>query len=555
MLSHSIVLNRLSFRHPSADRLLLHEQTVTIPSAVVGLIGPNGAGKTTLAGLIAGTLAPSGGTVSVAGTVFTVPQDLPQSPRSVAHALGIAPIRSALIRILEGGMIEGDLEVVDTDWDIDERALAALSAMGFEAPDARLLDRPVASLSGGQAMRVGLAAARLAGADWTILDEPTNNLDAHGRRSLLDALAGWGSGLLVVSHDRELLNTVSAILELRDGRLRLFGGALDAFDETVAQEQEAARAELSRAESQYAKEKQQRVAAQTTADRRVRYGRKMHAQKREPRIIMNQRKRAQQVSVGKLKDQMADREERARTEVAEAEAALRDTDRIRLDLGDTVVPAGRRVLDVGAALEMCLVGPERVRLTGRNGAGKSTLLDAIRTGGTASLEERAPRVDGGTWSVAAHVPVGVLAQDDTLPHSATAFDAVRSAVPTVDPHRVRETLAGLELRADAADRTVRALSGGERLKVALASVLLVEPAPQLLLLDEPTNNLDRESVAVLVQALADYRGGLLVVTHDDDFAERAGLTAVVDMASLRGIDVPAQHGSVPHGSVQHRAQG
>nr|WP_232483364.1 ATP-binding cassette domain-containing protein [Brevibacterium yomogidense] len=514
------------------------------------MIGPNGAGKTTLAGLIADSLAPSGGTVSVAGTVFAVPQDLPQSTRSVAHALGIAHIRRALGRILEGGMAEGDLEAVGTDWDIDERALVALSAMGFETPDACLLDRPVATLSGGQAVRVGLAAARLAGADWTILDEPTNNLDAHGRRSLLDALAGWRGGLLVVSHDRELLNTVSAILELRDGRLRLFGGALDAFDEMLALEQAAARAELSRAESQHAKEKHQRVTAQTIADRRVRYGRKMHAQKREPRMIMNQRKRAQQVSVGKLTEQMADREEQARTAVEEAEAAVRDTGRIRLDLGDTIVPAGRRVLDVGAALEVQLVGPERVRLRGCNGAGKSTLLEAIRTGGTASLEERAPRVDGGTWSVAALVPVGILAQDDTLTPSATAFEAVRGAVPTVDPHRVRETLAGLELRAAAADRRVHALSGGERLKVALASVLLAEPAPQLLLLDEPTNNLDRESVTVLVHALTDYRGALLVVTHDDDFAERAGLTASIDMASLRGTD-----GSPQRGSAEHRARG
>lgn len=545
MTTPSIVLTHLTFARSGVVRPLVDDQTLTIPAGAVGLIGPNGGGKSTLAGLIARTLAPTAGTVSDPGTVFTLPQDLTRSTRTVADELGIAPVREALARVLDGRMRDRDLDAVGADWDIEERALSVLAGLGFAGPDHDVLDRRVDTLSGGQAVRVGLAAARLAGADWTILDEPSNNLDAPGRAALLASLASWTGGLLVISHDRALLGTVDTIVELREARLRLFGGDLAAFEQALVQEQETALAQLSRAESEYAKELSQRVNAQIVTDRRVRYGKRMFAQKREPRAVMKARKRSQQESAGRLRAQMADREATAREAVAAAESAVRETTAIRLDLGMTAVPGGRRVLEVSGARDLVLVGPDRVRLTGANGSGKSTLLETVqaRAGRCAGhLDERAGRADGGRWRVVPHVPVGALGQDPSMPQDATAFEAVRRAAPRADAHRVRETLAGLELRGSEAQRPVSALSGSERLRVALASVLLADPAPQLLLLDEPTNNLDMDSVTVLVQALGDYRGALVVVSHDEDFIRRAGLDSTIDMAALRGLDDPVHSG-------------
>lgn len=263
-------------------------------------------------------------------------------------------------------------------------------------------------------------------------------------------------------------------------------------------ERNVALARLSRAESEHAKERPQRVTSQIVTDRRVRYGKKMFAQKREPRAVMRLRKRSQQESAGKLRAQMADREQKARAAVDASETAVRETTVIRLDLGATAVPRGRRVLDVSA--------------------------------------------DGDRWTVVPHVAVGTLDQDPWLPQDTTAFGAVRRGAPGTDPHRVRETLAGLELRGDAAQRPVPALSGGERLRVALDAVLPTEPAPQLLLLDEPTNNLDMDSVTVLVEALGDHRGALLVVSHDEDFVQRIGLRSEIDMTTLRGLTDPSASG-------------
>lgn len=532
----AISVNQLSFRWPGADAELISDQTLTIPPGRVGLIGGNGSGKSTLVGLLTGRHAPTGGTISTSGDVWVMPQDLPTSTDSVAQVLGIATARAALRRLLAGEGTGEDVDLVGEDWSLEEDALAALAGVGYRGADPDLLDRPLASLSGGQAMRVGLAAARMSGAAWTVLDEPSNNLDAAGRAALAALIEGWPGGLLLVSHDRELLDRVDAIVELRGATLRLFGGNFEAYRSALAVEQEAARSALAKAKGDHAEEKRQRIASQTTLARRVRAGDKASAEKREPKIVMGLRKREAQVSAGKLRGEMAQKEEDARRAVDEAAAKIRKDVRIRLDLAATAVPAGRRVLRIGG-FEM--VGPERVRLEGHNGSGKSTLLEAIVSGDTRDLERRVPRADARPWSVTSVVPVGILRQDPALPGEISAAQAVRRRAPGASEHRIREILAGLELRGEASSRLCRDLSGGERLRVALAGVLAAEPAPQLLLLDEPSNNLDLESVEVLSGALAEFEGAVLLVTHDPRVAEDAGVQLTVTMGELAGDDSAA----------------
>ncbi|WP_051297687.1 ATP-binding cassette domain-containing protein [Brevibacterium album] len=578
--SPAITAAHLSFAWPdgsAASRAhgtggVIDDQTLTIPAGLIGMIGANGAGKTTFARLLAGELQPISGRIDAGGPVWVLPQDLPQQDRTVAEVLGISDTLAALRRVLSGeageAQIAADMEAIGEDWDIEERALAALASVGLAsaglastAPDPAsaeqapsLLDRRMSSLSGGQAMRAGLAGAVLAGAAWTILDEPTNNLDSAGRSALFSALEALRGGVLAISHDRELLERVDAVVELRHGRLRVFGGTFGEYEAALEVEQAAARADVAQAKSAQQLERRQRIEAEQKLARRERYGKKMEANKREPKIIMGLRKREAQVSAAKLRGMVADREAAAEAELETARERVREQVDIRLSLPDTEVPARRRVLEVEAACGECaLVGPARVRLEGANGSGKSTLLRAIvaaseaaagerareaASGGSCAddpirLLERAPRADGRTWTLRPRVPTAYLSQSAELPEEETAEAAVRIAAPEAGPHEVRAMLAALELRGSAAQRRCGDLSGGERLRVALAGMLLRRPAPQLLLLDEPTNSLDLDSVRVLVSALEDFRGALLVVTHDPAFARDLGLEEEWVMETMR----------------------
>ncbi len=205
--AHSISLGSLTFAWPDSAPLI-NAQTAVIPAGVTGLIGANGAGKTTLGRLIAGQLHPTSGTITGPVNVWTLPQDLPGSQQTAAEVLGIGPARAALARVLAGEGTSSDYDVIGDDWDIAERAMATLAALGLDAVDERIVDRVVATFSGGQAMRIGLAAARLAGSDWTILDEPTNNLDMDSVAVLIQALASHRGALIVVSHDERFVAEV-----------------------------------------------------------------------------------------------------------------------------------------------------------------------------------------------------------------------------------------------------------------------------------------------------------------------------------------------------------
>jgi ATPase subunit of ABC transporter with duplicated ATPase domains len=501
-----------------------------------GLVGLNGSGKSTLLKLIAGELTPASGSVRVdGGPLGYLPQDLNLAADTPVDAvLGIAERRAALHAIESGDASEENFSALGDDWDVEERALAELGRLGLGATDAPgLLDRSIGELSGGETVLLGLAGQllRRPAPAVLLLDEPTNNLDRAARERLYAAVRAWRGVLLVVSHDRELLGMMDRIAELRPDGLRLFGGDFDAYQSALEAEQEAAERAVRNAEGDLRREKRDLQGAHTRNDRRAAYGRKMQAQKREPKIVMGNRKRAAQVTAAKQRDLHQGKVREAADRLTEAESAVRDDDEIRVDLPDTAVPPGRTVLTAeglrlpygrGAVPEVLdLRGPERVALVGPNGAGKTTLLRLISGQLTQSEGELK------TW-----VPVRTLPQrldgevlDDRL---SVAANVARYA-PAAGPTEIRGRLARFLFRGARADRPVGELSGGERFRAALAALLLADPAPQLLLLDEPTNNLDLSSVRQLTEALRAYRGALIVVSHDEPFLADLELTSRWEM--------------------------
>lgn len=516
--SSALVCTGLGFRRPDGSPVLENLQLAVGPGRT-GLIGSNGAGKSTLLKLIAGELSPAAGSVKVAGEVGYLPQHASLDTHlRVDEALGIAAARAALHAIEGGDPSEEHFTAIGDDWDVEERARATLDQLGLPGLD---LDRTIGEVSGGEGVLLRLAALLLRRPDVLLLDEPTNNLDGPARQRLYDAVTGWSGVLVVVSHDRELLELVDRIADLRDGEVHWYGGNFSAYEHALAVEQEAAERTVRAAEADVQRQKRELADAQVKLARRVRYGNKMNANKREPKIVMNERKREAQVSAGKHRTLHTERLKEARERLDEAAEAVRDDDEIRIDLPYTAVPPGRTVLTLhalrtrfGARAELEVRGPERIALTGRNGSGKTTLL---RT-----LAGEIPPLEG---TAEAHVPYRFLPQRlDVLDPELTVAENVARFAPDATNNHIRARLARFLFKGARADQQAGTLSGGERFRASLAALMLAEPAPQLLMLDEPTNNLDLASVRRLVTALDSYEGALLVVSHDRAFLRDIGIT-------------------------------
>jgi ATPase subunit of ABC transporter with duplicated ATPase domains len=533
----SIACRNLSFAWPDGT-VVLDGLDLTLGPGRTGLIGVNGSGKSTLLNLIAGRLEPTSGAVGVDGDLAYLPQHVAlHAQRAIDDVLGIAEKRAVLRAVEAGAVTAANLEALEDDWDVEERAREVLDRLGLHHVG---LDRTVGTLSGGEAVALGLAARLLRRPDVLLLDEPTNNLDLERRRGLYDTVARFRGVLVVVSHDRALLEHMDRIVDLRDGGVRVYGGNLTAYEEAVAAEQEAAVRRVRTARADVRRQRRELVEARIKLDRRRRTGRKAEAEHRVPNVVAQERKRQAQVSAGKLREVHSDRVATAEAELAQAAEAVRADDEIRVELPETEVPSRRRVVDCVAVnvghprqrrlwdrdVDLALRGPERVALLGPNGAGKTTLLRMI-------AGQVAP--DTGAVQVGVDGVRYVPQRLDLLDDRQSVLDNVRRYAPSATTNELRARLARFQFRGERAEQRAGTLSGGERFRAVLAALLSAQPAPRLLMLDEPTNNLDLASVAQLERALEAYRGALIVASHDVPFLERIRITRWVRLERAAGL--------------------
>ncbi|WP_405095985.1 ribosomal protection-like ABC-F family protein [Micromonospora sp. NBC_01412] len=530
-----IVCSALSFAWPD-DTPVFSDLSFSVPGGRTGLVAANGAGKSTLLRLIAGELRPTTGSVTVRGTLGYLPQHLPfTGEQSVAQLLGVDQIIAALHAIEAGDASEEHFTTVGNEWDVEERTRAELDRLGLGD---LTLDRKLGTLSGGQVVSLGLAAQLLKRPDVLLLDEPTNNLDSEARDRLTAVLRAWTGCLLVVSHDRALLDEVDRIAALANGEIEWYGGTYTDYEQAARGRREAAERQVRNAEQDLKRQKRDMQQARERAARRASNASRNLSNAGLARIVAGGLKRDAQVSAARSNETHADRVGDAQARLDQAGRAARQDDRIAIELPGTNVPAGRTVFQgehlragydgrpvfAGEGVDLTIRGPERIALTGANGAGKSTLLRLI-SGDRTPVSGTAARADG---------RVAYLSQRlDLLDPARTVAENLAAFAPALPDADRMNLLARFLFRGSRVHLPVRVLSGGERLRATLACILFAEPAPQLLLLDEPTNNLDLVSVGQLESALVAYQGAFVVVSHDERFLTEIGVTRWLRLADGR----------------------
>lgn len=518
--SPHLVLHQLTCQFADGETLF-GPLDLTFDQQHCGLVGRNGVGKTRLLRLIAGLDLPGSGHVESHASLAYVAQQPDIVPQTtLAQLLGYGETFAALARLELGRPQAEDIDRLEGQWDLSDRLQAAFGAAGLPVFDPQ---RPASDLSGGERMRAALCGAMLGSADFLLLDEPTNHLDTRARDWLYQQLESWRGGLLVASHDRQLLARMQRIVELTPAALHSYGGNYQDYRRQRDLEQQAARAGL-----EHARQERRRTRARQQKEHDISQRRSAQTLKAVDTLNIASFERvaykaAAKESLGTLRKQHQEQKGSLDAAVHEAWQRVEEDSPVMLTLPGSAVAAGKQVLVLEQLqlpfitmppLDLRIDGPMRVALTGPNGCGKTTLLKVI-------LGQLAAKAG------CCHCSLPTAYLDQTLSQLDLSLSVVEHLGLQDSPlneGRMRSQLAQLQLNAERVLLPLAILSGGERLKAALACMLWRQEPAQLLLLDEPTNHLDLASSLAIEAALASFPGAMLVVSHDEAFLQALKLT-------------------------------
>ena len=535
----SFIIKDLSYIHADKEILFSHLHLSINSEDKIALTGNNGCGKSTLMRILAGDLSPSSGTVLRPEHLYYVPQHFGQYDRqTIAQALGISHKLSALHAILSGDATEKHFNTLNDDWNVEERAQASLDSWGL---DGITLSRPMEGLSGGEKTRIFLAGMELHNPTAILLDEPTNYLDADGRERLYNLIRRTSATVLVISHDRTLLNQLPAICELSSQGLTYYSGNYDFYKKQKTLQQNALTQQLE--EKQKALRLVRKVAREVEerkAKQNVR-GEKNSIKKGIPRIMMGALKNNAENSSSRLSSIHAEKAEKLQTEMAGIKSLLSQTDKLKTDFNTSHLHTGKILITARnvnfhypdhtaspvetphteTAAKSLWASPltfqlrSRLSLKGKNGSGKTTLLKLImgELHPTDGVMERA-----GFTSVYLDQEYSLVRNERSVLQQAEAFNHRH-----LPEHEVKTILNRYLFPRDVWNKPCSKLSGGEKMRLSFCCLMIADNTPDMFILDEPTNNLDIESIEIITATIRDYAGTVIAISHDREFLKDTGI--------------------------------
>ncbi|MCB2408746.1 ABC-F family ATP-binding cassette domain-containing protein [Hymenobacter lucidus] len=530
-----LVLQNVGYVHPNGDVLLDNLNLSVTKHQKLALIGNNGVGKSTLLQIIAGVLPPATGLVRPDAPPYYVPQIFGQfNALTIAQALRVADKLTALHQILAGTVTEANLAVLNDDWTIEERCADALAHWGLAGLD---LTQPLAALSGGQKTRVFLAGITIHQPALILLDEPSNHLDTAGRQLLYDFIQQSSATLLVVSHDRTLLNLLDTVVELSRRGLAVYGGNFDFYQEQKHLESNALSEDVRSKEKALRKAKE---VERETAERQQKLdarGRKKQEKAGVPTIMLNTLRNNAEKTSSRLKGVHAEKLGAISRELHELRQELPDVDKMRFGFDHSGLHMGKILVTAVAVnygyaeqplwpqpLSLQLTSGERIALKGHNGAGKTTLIKLL-------LGAAEPTT--GTIVRAANKTVYVDQEYSLIDNQLSVYEQAQSFNHTaLQEHEIKIRLNRFLFSKDDWDKPGHTLSGGEKMRLMLCCLTIGSQAPDIIVLDEPTNNLDLQNIDILTAALNDYQGTLIVVSHDLVFLAQIGVARTIELGNI-----------------------
>ncbi|MEX6687004.1 ABC-F family ATP-binding cassette domain-containing protein [Danxiaibacter flavus] len=527
-----VLLQDLTYSHPNKDLLFSDLNLTVSKNAKVALVGNNGIGKSTLLKIIAGVLQPANGVVKVDSPPYYVPQIFGQfNDLSIAQALGVEQKLLALHNILNGDVSENNFTALADDWTIEERCNEALSYWKLSELD---LTQKMGTLSGGQKTKVFLAGISIHQPELVLLDEPSNHLDVEARQLLYDFIATSTLTLIVVSHDRKLLNLLNAVYELSKTGITVYGGNYDFYAEQKQIELDALDQDVRSKEKALRKAKE---IERETAERQQKLdarGKKKQEKAGLPTIMMNTLRNSAEKSTSKLKGVHAGKVSSISQELNGLRKELPDKDKMKFGFDNSTLHTGKILLNATSinfgygqqmlwphVLNFLLTSGERIAIKGSNGSGKTTLIRIV----LGSIEPQT-----GTVYRAYNRAVYIDQDYSLINNQLKVYEQVQQFNSSgLQEHEIKSRLNRFLFSKDAWDKSCASLSGGEKMRLMLCCLTISNQPPDIIILDEPTNNLDIQNIEILTAAINEYRGTLIVVSHDEYFLEEIDVKRVIEL--------------------------